>query len=656
MPRSFRSVRLVVVLAVVGLAGLGVTGCVADPPPRMSATVAGDGQVTVSWQQPLAVPFPVVAYEVTPWIQHVKQTPVRFDSTATTQIVKGLRNFTPYMFTVKAINALGNDSASSASSDPVTPTGAPSPVTFASLVPFPRTGDGLAVGDVNDDGVPDMVFGGVSVRLGLGDATFGAPIDAPAGGGQPVLVDVNGDGLVDVVTIYGDTDEVSVLRGDGTGHFGAEVRYATGANPWRLTVADLNGDDVVDLVTASASANSVSVLLGNGDGTFAPHHDYSTPGPRDVAISDFNSDEIPDLAAANEIMLGNGDGTFGTVIPLDVSGFVSAAGDLNNDGHADLVLQAGNLRVLLGHGDGTFDLAGVFDTVGCECPLKLADINGDGIVDVAVGGNGGAPSAVSVLVGNGDGTLALHTDFDVGVFGDVEVSDIEVSDLNGDGLPDLTAAAYNIPDVGEATSTASVLLNRPGLPLAPSVGGAQGNDHAATVSWTAPPTNDTYPITGYIVTPQIWHTNTTVPPTTYTSTATTETVTGLTNGTRYVFWVQAINAVGVGQYSGPTPGTFGTLVGKLPNPPTIGPATPGDTTATVTWTAPAPVGSAVSGYTVTPYVGAVAAAPTTFNSTTTTQTVTGLTNGTTYTFTVAAINGVGTGPESQQSNPVTPTP
>jgi titin len=235
------------------------------------------------------------------------------------------------------------------------------------------------------------------------------------------------------------------------------------------------------------------------------------------------------------------------------------------------------------------------------------------------------------------------------VFGGGDVSDIEVSDFNGDGLPDVAATA---PVLGGAG--AAILLNRPGLPLAPTIGSAQGSDHAATVSWTAPPSNDTYPITGYIVTPQLWQTYTTLPPTTFNSAATTETVTGLTNGSRYVFRVQAINAIGVGQYSGPSGGTFGTLVAKLPNPPTIGPATAGDTSATVSWTAPPPVGSAVTGYTVTPYVGAVAQTPTTFNTTATTQTITGLTNGTTYQFAVQAINEVGTGPASGLSNAVTP--
>ena len=85
----------------------------------------------------------------------MKQTPVQFDSTATTQTIQGLRNVTAYTFTVAAINALGNESASSDASDSVTPTGAPSPLTFAPYASVPvhvRCGPSSAVGDVNDDG------------------------------------------------------------------------------------------------------------------------------------------------------------------------------------------------------------------------------------------------------------------------------------------------------------------------------------------------------------------------------------------------------------------------------------------------------------------------------------------------------------------------
>jgi hypothetical protein len=94
---------------------------------------------------------------------------------------------------------------------------------------------------------------------------------------------------------------------------------------------------------------------------------------------------------------------------------------------------------------------------------------------------------------------------------------------------------------------------------------------------------------------------------------------------------------------------------EAPGAPTIGTALAGDALATVSWTAPVSDGGLpITGYTVTPYVGATALPARTFDSTATTQVITGLTNGTTYTFKVAATNGVGTGPQSAASNAVTP--
>ena len=93
----------------------------------------------------------------------------------------------------------------------------------------------------------------------------------------------------------------------------------------------------------------------------------------------------------------------------------------------------------------------------------------------------------------------------------------------------------------------------------------------------------------------------------------------------------------------------------VPGAPTIGAASPGNTTATLTWTAPeSDGGPPITGYTVTPYIGEVAQTPVVFNSTDTTQTLTGLTNGITYTFRVAATNAAGTGANSEASNTVTP--
>jgi predicted phage tail protein len=142
----------------------------------------------------------------------------------------------------------------------------------------------------------------------------------------------------------------------------------------------------------------------------------------------------------------------------------------------------------------------------------------------------------------------------------------------------------------------------------------------------------------------------------FASSATTQTLTGLTNGITYRFDVAAVNAVGTGPRSSASNAVV-PVVATVPGAPTIGLAVAGDGVATVSWTAPeSDGGSAILGYVVTPYIGFASQGPRYFASTATTQTVTGLTNGTTYRFQVRAWNAVGVSPFSGTSNAVTPTP
>src|SRR5262249_46859297 len=92
--RAARTRRLPVILlvATVVIGSLALSGCVADPPPIIGTATAGDGQATVSWQAPLGVPFPITGYVVTQLVNNVQRTPVRFNSTATTETVTGLTN------------------------------------------------------------------------------------------------------------------------------------------------------------------------------------------------------------------------------------------------------------------------------------------------------------------------------------------------------------------------------------------------------------------------------------------------------------------------------------------------------------------------------------------------------------------------------------
>ncbi|MFF0155779.1 fibronectin type III domain-containing protein [Micromonospora sp. NPDC005203] len=202
---------------------------------------------------------------------------------------------------------------------------------------------------------------------------------------------------------------------------------------------------------------------------------------------------------------------------------------------------------------------------------------------------------------------------------------------------------------GAAGSATYVYASTPGTPATPT---AVAGITSATVSWTAPASNGS-PITGYLITPI--RDGVTQPTLTFDASTTSRTLTGLTAGSSYAFRVAAVNAYGTGAAS---PASAAVVPYTLPGAPTITSATAGTNAARLSWTTPANGSSAITGYTVTPYLDGVAQTPQTFTATATTQVVTGLTGGATYTFRVAATNAAGTGPQSAPSAsvPVNPSP
>ena len=96
---------------------------------------------------------------------------------------------------------------------------------------------------------------------------------------------------------------------------------------------------------------------------------------------------------------------------------------------------------------------------------------------------------------------------------------------------------------------------------------------------------------------------------------------------------------------------------SVPGAPSSVSAVAGDGSASISWSAPSDGGSPITGYTITPYIGATKQASTTITGSppATAATVTGLTNGTAYTFVVTATNAIGTGPASPASPVISPT-
>ncbi len=213
--------------------------------------------------------------------------------------------------------------------------------------------------------------------------------------------------------------------------------------------------------------------------------------------------------------------------------------------------------------------------------------------------------------------------------------------LNEKGVPSVSAP-LNLSAAPEAPGAPTNLI-------------ATASGTTATVTWSVP-SQGTSAITSYTVTPYVGETPQQSTVISGTPPAATATISGLKGGVTYTFKVTATNGVGTGPSSSPSnPITISSPT--APGAPTSVSATPGNGTASVSWTAPSANGSTITAYTITPYVGTIAQTPTTITGSppVTTATVENLVNGTTYTFTVTATNGIGTGPASSASNAVIPT-
>src|SRR5262249_50608032 len=196
-------------------------------------------------------------------------------------------------------------------------------------------------------------------------------------------------------------------------------------------------------------SGSVSVLFGNGDGTFRSAVNTAiplVPLPWSLAAGDLNRDGRADLVVASSgavvTLISNGDGTFQRSEQRDGEYPESVVlNDFNRDGAVDLAVGWGSdagygwLTVRLGNGDGTFQSPqfygdSVYPLEGAH--VVTADFNEDAILDLAV--SNGYTDDVWVVFGRGDGTF-----FGM-INSGVQASSFALGDLNGDGLADLAGS------------------------------------------------------------------------------------------------------------------------------------------------------------------------------------------------------------------------
>ncbi len=376
----------------------------------------------------------------------------------------------------------------------------------------------VATGDFNRDGKADFIAADAAqnrlwLYLGNGNGTFQAPSLVALSGQTPICMaagDLQEMGYdEDLVVGEADSDSVEVLLANGDGTFAPGTLYTMPGPVIALQLADVNGDGHLDIVALVAGVG-VEVLLGKGNGTFAttPLLSAAQPGVGPAAVgmvvAKFNSSGPPGIALVIpelqyggfpvDVLAGNGDGTFSNAVIVSrtlATPRAITAGDLGG-GCQDLIYSdaSGELHVLPGNCDGTFGAETDYMIGDNEVTLAVADVNGDGHMDVVgTGAYENAPDdagfaipgsppfgnvggdSLAVMLGNGQGGLARARLYR----GEPFLYGLAAADFRGDGRTDFVAVSQS---AGQA-----VLFFNDGS-------GGFGTPEGESLGFTPGPTND----------------------------------------------------------------------------------------------------------------------------------------------------------------------
>ena len=472
----------------------------------------------------------------------------------------GLTNGTTYVFTVSAINSIGS-SVESASSNSVTPLSAPSPPTITSVTP--------GVGSITIEwSEPDN--GGTAITgYIVGDAI---------GNSASSSVTIDGSGNISS-SLVADPTNAEVITNASL--ISARKITITGLTPGSLYSFRVSAKNIVGTSDDSTPSSETSTLGVPG----APTITSAVAGTRSAIITW----TAPSSNGGSPITLytitstpGNITATSSTVTPTTVSG-------LSNNTSYTFVIKATNSA-----GDSldsdpsssitTFDLPGV--------PTGLSATSSPGAITltwVAPTNTGGTPITGYNIYDSSGNIYNSSTNAFVSDTGSITTTGnltINITGLTDGSTYTFSIKAVNLAGLSSSVSFTSITLGLPTAPL--NFSGVSGNQQI-TFSWQVPATTGGSPITGY----QIADSTDTIVYDGTGNTGITTTITGLQNGTSYIYKIAALNARGASPYSAPI-----TVIAGLPATPTGFTAVAGDKSVTLSWSASSGNGSSIVGYRV----------------------------------------------------------
>jgi len=363
---------------------------------------------------------------------------------------------------------------------------------------YPRA---VAVGDVTGDGIPDIITAhgdsldrqsfavyNLTIRAGLPGGGYGARTIVTLGSKPYVLKlgDMNNDGILDMVTANGNFDSVFIVFGSSTGNF-TDMLVDPQREAQDLALGDIDGNGRLDVITTGGFGNSsVSVnynfatSFGNGVSFSTNIYSAGTYTSR-LAVGDVNNDGALDVAVTHggdgtgsqvSVLLNNGRGLLGSPTPYTTGTTPRRVelADMTGDGRLDIITVntgaagvAANITVLPGLAAGGFGAPVGYTTGNSMLGLTTADMNGDGRLDLVTTGvanNLGVATVQLGLAGGGFGSPINHPTIGQPV-------DVVAADYNGDGRLDLAVANLSVPGwasmlLGDVTPAPTLTSVAPG--------------------------------------------------------------------------------------------------------------------------------------------------------------------------------------------------